>query len=49
MISSSTTLTTLICKTKKNFIIDYADYTDLQGYIKNDFIIDYADYTDLQD
>ena len=39
-------------KMKNSFITrfnDYADCTDLQGYIKNDFIIDYADYTDLQD
>ena len=25
-------------------IIDYADYTDFQDYIKNNFIIDYTDY-----
>ena len=32
-----------------DFIIDYADYTDLQDSIKNNFIIDYADYTYYQD
>ena len=31
----------------RNDLIDYADYTDLQDYIRNNFIIDYADYTDL--
>ena len=34
---------------RNGFIIDYADYIDLQDYIKNNFIIDYADCTDLQD
>ena len=34
---------------RNDFIIDYADYIDLQDYIKNNFIIDYADCTDLQD
>ena len=24
-------------------IIDYADYTDMQDYIKNNFLVDYAD------
>ena len=33
---------------RNDFIIDYADYTDLQDYIKNNFIMDYTDYTDLQ-
>ena len=33
---------------RNNFIIDYADYTDLQEYIKNNFIIGYADCTDLE-
>ena len=28
-------------------IIDYADYTDFQDYIKDNFSIDYADYTDI--
>ena len=32
---------------RNDFIIHYADYTDLQDYIKNNFIVDYADYTDL--
>ena len=33
---------------RNDFIIEYADYTDLQDYIKNNFIMDYTDYTDLQ-
>ena len=34
---------------RNDFIIDYADYTDLQDDIKNNFIIDYAHYTHYQD
>ena len=28
---------------RNDFIIDCADYTDLQDYIKNNLIMDYAD------
>ena len=29
----------------KMVIIDYADYTNFQDYIKNNFLSDYTDYT----
>ena len=41
-------LTTLILNTRYTSITNYADYADIQYYMKNNPITDCANYTDFE-